>query len=568
LTSTAFHLDDIPERQTKPECCNVTSYLPRMAATNPDGVALVITRGRTRDGKAIYTRLTFADLEEQTNRYANSLLNVGITRGTRTLLMVIPGLEFIGLSFALIKIGAVPVLIDPGMGLRRLLECIRHVEPEALIGIPKAHALRILKPRAFRSVTRIITVGRRWFWGGPTLRGLVGEASGQFTVADTRHDETAAILFTSGSTGPAKGVVYEHGMFEAQVRLIQRRFGITEGEVDMPSFPLFSLFSAGMGMTCVIPDMDPAHPARVAPGRIVEAVRDHRVTSAFGSPALWDRVSRYCVKEGIVLDTLKRILISGAPVSPVVLERLHKMMGSSAEVFTPYGATESLPVASIGSREVLAQCRILSEKGAGTCVGTPFDTIEVRLITITDNPIAEWSDDLMVADGEKGEIVVAGPVVTKAYYGLPEATALAKIRDGDRLWHRIGDIGYRDTAGRIWFCGRKSHRVEKASGTMFSVPCEGIFNAHPYVYRCALVGVGPPGAKTPVIVVELQSDKSSAADSERRSIREQLLELARANELTRSIKTVLLHPSLPVDVRHNAKIDREKLAEWAAEQLR
>jgi len=542
--------------------CNIAAYLPRMATTVPDQPGVIVTTGRDVAGRARYATLTFAELEALSNRYANALAAAGIDRGMRTLLMVRPGFDFIAIVFALFKLGAVPVMIDPGMGAKRLLECIRQVDLHAFVGIPLAHAMRVLKPGSFRSIRHVVTVGRRWFWGGPVLRKLAADASDRFEPVATAADEAAAILFTSGSTGPAKGVVYEHGMFDAQVRLIQGHYGIEPGEVDLPAFPLFALFSTAMGMTAVIPDMDPSRPATVNPAYIVEAIRDHKVTNTFGSPAIWKRVAEYCAAGDIKLPTLRRILVAGAPVPWHVIEKLHRVLSPPADVHTPYGATESLPIASISGRELFDGILERTRVGAGYCVGNVIPGNDVRVIRISDQQIADWTDDLEVAEGLRGELVVSGPVVTKAYFGLPEATAAAKIRDGTRVWHRLGDIGYRDADGRIWFCGRKAHRVITADRTLFSVCCEAIFNEHPDVNRSALVGVGLKGAQEPVIVVEPHGGKVPEGD-QRNAFAQALLDLGKASPVTATIHRVLFHPSLPVDVRHNAKIDREQLAQWA-----
>src|SRR5262249_4116845 len=156
----------------------------------------------------------------------------------------------------------------------------------------------------------------------------------------------------------------------------------------------------------------------------------------------------------------------------------------------------ALPVCSIGSKEILNETRRRTAEGAGVCVGRPVDEVKLRVIRISDEPTPAWSDDLCVPAGEIGEIVVSGPVVTRTYYRRPQSTALSKIgdTDGDAFWHRMGDLGYLDPQGRVWFCGRKSQRVQTAAGTLFTIPCEGVFNEHPAVFRTALVGVGEPGA--------------------------------------------------------------------------
>jgi acyl-CoA synthetase (AMP-forming)/AMP-acid ligase II len=544
---------------------NIASYLPRVAAERPNQSAVVLARSRDA--------ITFSELESLSNRYANGLTTTGITRGTRVLVMVKPGFEFLGLIFALFKMGVVPVMIDPGMGVVRMLECIRTVDLHGFVGVPLAHVVRVLRPSAFKSVRSVVTVGKRWFWGGATLDQLERGASDHFAIAETKPTDTAAILFTSGSTGPAKGVIYEHGMFDAQVRMIQSFYEIEPGEIDLPTFPLFGLFSVAMGMTAVIPDMNAARPARVDPARIVEAIRDHGVTNTFGSPAIWKRVAPYCVEHGIVLPTLRRVLIAGAPVPWPVIEQLHQVLSAEADVHTPYGATESMPVSSISGRELLHLRSGAGGAGAGTCVGRPVPGTDAHVIRITDDPVREWSDELWVPDGEFGEIAVAGPVVTRAYFGLPNADALSKIHQGDKLWHRIGDIGYRDSEGRLWFCGRKSQRVVTEHGTLFTDCCEGAFNEHPDVARSALVGVGPPGHQTPAIVIEPKPGRFPRGPRVRIFTRE-LLELIQALairqstiDIRQSLQHVLFHRSLPVDIRHNAKINREALARWAARRL-
>jgi acyl-CoA synthetase (AMP-forming)/AMP-acid ligase II len=451
------------------------------------------------------------------------------------------------------------------MGKARMVECLRKVDAEAFIGIPLAHALRVLHPRAFRAVRVCITVGRRWFWGGHRLEDVRADPWQPCDVAATREDEPAAIIFTTGSTGPPKGVLYLHGMFDAQVRILREHFGIEPGEVDLPTFPLFALFAPALGMTVVIPEMDPTHPALVDPVKIIEAIRDQQVTNTFGSPALLNRVGRYGEQHNIRLPPLMRVISAGAPVPPTTLERFTGMLSEKAEIHTPYGATEALPVASIASREILEETRQESDRGGGTCVGRPVPGVEVRVVGISEQPIAAWSDDLTLPVGEIGEIVAKGPVVTREYCTDAAATKFAKIQEGDNLWHRMGDVGRFDEKGRLWFCGRKSHRVMTEHGTMFTVPCEAIFNRHPCVFRSALVGIGKPPCQTPVLCVELEPDHKQVDE---RRLEGELRELGRQHTHTKCIDTFLFHPSFPVDIRHNSKIFREKLAVWAAERLK
>jgi acyl-CoA synthetase (AMP-forming)/AMP-acid ligase II len=542
---------------------NVAAHLRTMARLQPYKRAVVCPCGRDSQGRVAYTHLTFRQLDIESDCLAQGLDDMGISRGVRTILMVKPSLDFFALVFALFKVGAVPVVVDPGMGISRMLNCLKESQAEALIGIPPAHVLRTLAPGYFKSVKTFITVGSRWFWGGFALGQVRNRHWQPYRMADTRADEIAAILFTTGSTGPAKGVFYTHGVFDAQVRSIRIQFGITPDEIDLPTFPLFALFDPALGMTAIIPDMDPTKPAHVNPQRIIEAIVNQGVTTMFASPALLDRVGRYGKEKGIKLPTLKRVISAGAPAAPANIEQFSAMLTEGAQVHTGYGATEAMPVSAFGSDEILGETRKLSEQGYGMCVGQPVAGIDARIILISDGPIAKWTDDLVLPDGEIGEIIVRGDQVTRGYYERPRDDALAKIIDGESFWHRMGDLGWIDKKGRIWFCGRKSHRVSCSKKTMFTIPCEAIFNNHPRVFRSALVGVGPPGRQRPVVCIELEPEDSGKG---KKGLKKELLALAKANQLSEDIETILFHRGFPVDIRHNSKIFREQLAVWAGKK--
>lgn len=553
------------------EQVNIAERLRESARLYPHQKAVVFPVGRDSLGRVAYTHLTFAQLDEESDRLAKGLIDFGVQPGHRLVLMVRPSLEFIALTFALFKTGAVAVLIDPGMGRSNIFDCLETVEPDGFVAIPIVQAVRTFNRRKFPNARLNVTVGgRRWFWGGTTYEELVKASRDGFQSASTKATDPAAIIFTSGSTGPPKGVAYEHGMFDAQVELLRDFYDIKPGEVDLPGFPLFALFNSAMGVTTVIPDMDPTKPAQVDPLLILEAIRDQGVTQAFGSPAIWNRIGRHCEATGEKLGSLKRVLSAGAPVPIHVLDRMMKSFEhDDANIHTPYGATESLPVASISGREVLSETAEQSRRGEGTCVGRLFPRVSVRIIEITDGPIEHVSETRELPRGEIGEILVQAPSTTREYFRRPDATALAKIADDDgRFWHRMGDVGWFGEDDRLWFCGRKAHIVETPAGRMFTIPCEAIFNEHSKVFRSALVGVGEKPSQKPVIIVEPEPREFPESSTAQQKFRDELLELGNASSLTESIETVLFHRSLPVDIRHNVKIFREKLAPWAEEQLR
>ncbi len=555
---------------------NVAARLTEMAKLMPDAVAVVEPLGYDGQKKRQYRQVSFCRLDEDSDRIARGLRGMGIPKGTRLALLVKPGIDFISLVFAMMKAGTVAIMIDPGMGRGNMIRCLAESQPRGFVAMPVAHAIRTVLRRRFPLARYNVTVGRRWFWGGTTLAKLrktgrpggdpaMGTANSE--LGRTTADDPAAIIFTTGSTGPPKGVLYSHDNFDAQVSEIRDFYGIQPGEVDLPGFPLFGLFNCAMGVTTIIPDMDPSRPARVDPSKIIEAVDDWRVTQTFGSPAVWNSVGRYCEEHGQKLATVRRVLSAGAPVPAHVLRRMKDCIHPQGEIHTPYGATESLPVASIAGGEVLAETAAKTDRGAGVCIGRRFPGIEWKVIREVDAPIAAIEDAEELPDGKIGELIVTGRVVTRAYLNREEATAKAKISDpggtARGFWHRMGDVGYLDDQDRFWFCGRMAHRVLTATGPMYTVPCEAIFNRHPSIYRSALVGVGPVGRQRPVIILEPEPGRMPRTDADREKLLDEMRTLAQESQITAGIDSFLLHESLPVDIRHNAKIFREKLAVWA-----
>ena len=538
---------------------NISRPLTEMARLQPDTPAIIFPqKSRT---------LSFRELDQESDRMAAGLIRIGIGRGMKTALLVPPSPELFALTFALFKAGAVPVFIDPGIGARNMKGCLAEAEPEAFIGIPKAHLARRLLGWGRSSIRITVVAGGGAMWGGVPLTEVKRQEIGDlpFVPAQTRSTDPAAILFTSGSTGPPKGAVYTHGTFAAQVDALRELYDIRPGEIDLPTFPLFALFAPALGMTAVIPRMDFTRPGTVDPRQILGPAATYSATTMFGSPALLNRVGRYAEQHEVKLTGLKRVISAGAPVSAAVLKRFAALLDDDAEIFTPYGATEALPVCSIGSREVLHETGAMTGVGRGVCVGRPVAGITLAIIPVSDTPVDGWSNDLILPAWEVGEITVRGPQVSTAYLSRPEATRLAKIPDpAGGVWHRMGDVGYRDDSGRIWFCGRKSHRVITSTAVLYTIPVEGVFNSHPAVFRTALVGIGTKGSQRPVLCVELET---KADRPEQELIRKELLELGSRYPHTKYIRQVLFHPSFPVDIRHNAKIFREKLALWAQAKL-
>ena len=547
---------------------NVADYLTKQVKERPYNKAVITPEGSDSRGRGLYKSVTFKQLEGLVDGYAWAFTNAGIQFGDRVLIGTEPGVKLVAITFALFKMGAVPVFIDPGMGKDHLLHCVSNVRARALIGNFKANIMAYLAKEAFKGVEIFINVDRFQFGRIKSLYQLPSSDQ-PFPITETSDSDKAAILFTSGSTGPAKGVVYTHGIFSNQIEMIKDAYQITDKDTDMSIFPLFGLFAVSMGMCTVIPDMDTSKPAQVDPCKILRIMNDHGITFSFGSPTFWRIMADFCEAQNTQLPMLRAILMAGCSVPADLHKRfIGGILNADANIYVPYGATESLPVCSFTGTEVLDLTEELSNKGAGTCVGSLVSEFtEVKILRISDEAIAEWDESLVLKADEVGEIIVTGPTVTKAYFDAPEANEKSKIKDGDKIWHRIGDVGYLDQENRLWFCGRKNDRVQLKEQELYTDQCENIFNTHDEVSRSALVGVDNKGQKEAVIIIEVTEPNKIKSSEWKQDITQQLLLLAKKYPTTENIKHIMFKDSFPVDVRHNAKIKREILTVWAQEQL-
>jgi acyl-CoA synthetase (AMP-forming)/AMP-acid ligase II len=529
----------------------------RWARAGPDRTALFEPGGR---GRHSWRATTFGELDALANRYAVGLAHAGVRAGDRVLYLLRPSAEGYAVFYALLRLGAIPAFIDPGMGVARLLACVEAVRPRVVLAVPALHALRVVARRPFATAELAITSGHRWLWGGRTLRQCLA-GSDSFAPEPVTPETECYLPFTSGSTGPPKGVYCTHGMVSAQARLVRELCGWREGTCAVMCYAPFVPFALADGVTVILPDMDFSRPAAADPCRIFAAVTQHAAEYAFASPIVWLRLARYGEQARVELPTLRHAIAAGAPVPAKLHGRLAALMHPEGRLHTPYGATEAMPLTTIDTTS-LADRWEASRNGYGTCVGRPLPGIQLHVIRVTDDPISSWSGDLCVPSGVVGELVVGGAVVSPAYPHLPQENARAKIRCDGHTLHRTGDLARVDAEGRVWFCGRKSHRIETRDGMLPSGPLENIFDQHPGIFRSAVVGIGTPGAQTPVACVELEPGVrfSSRLVAELRA-------LADATPFRGVVTRFLPHRGFPVDARHNSKIRREDLAVWAARSL-
>ena len=506
-----------------------------------------------------YDAIDFAALAARINAYEHGLASAGLRAAERVVMLVTPGLDFLALSYAVMGRGAVPVFIDPGMGVDAVVACLREAQPSGFIGVPRAHLLRLKAAKLFRSLKFCVVAGRFPLFGATRLRDLRRPTGGPPAPIPRQADDPALVAFTSGATGRPKGVIFTNRMLAEQLAVFRGQFGFRGGEQDLPLLPVFSLFTAALGVGSIFPPLDPSRPLALVPAQIVRVMRDLGNQTSFGSPTLWSKLAAYCRQTGTSLPQLRRVFMAGAPVSQATID-LVQAACPQAESFTPYGATEALPVTIASTAELRQRAPVAAVTGeVGTPVGRAIEGVTLRVVRPLDGAV----HDATLVDCPPlviGEIVVSGGTVSREYLARPDANAASKVRDGGRLWHRMGDMGYLDAAGQLYFCGRRAHVVTTHERVFHSVPVENVFNRHPAVSRTALVSV----AGMPALAVEPRSRQLGPEG--RRKLAAELRAIGHRDPVTAAIRRFYFHPSFPVDARHNAKIFRDRLAVWAASQ--
>ena len=531
---------------------NIAQLISDQALQTPDNTATVMPIKKFLSRGFEYQRLTFLKLDKLIENYAYHLSQMGFRPGDRTLLFLKPCLEFHALVFALFRAGVVPVMIDPGMGKKNLLRAIEHTLPRGLIGESLVFLIKKFYPNSFNSIELQVSKSELKRWS---------KSEFSFPLVQRKETDLAAILFTSGGTGTPKGVEYTHQILVEQTRLLKEMFQLTSKERDLAGFPLFSLFTLAMGMQSCIAAMNPSKPASCNPKKLIQNILDTKASFLAGSPAIWERVADYCLKNQITLPSVKFVVMFGAPVRIELHQKFQKILPNGT-TYTPYGATEALPVSCLSGREILEKHAAQTQQGLGTCIGKAVPGVEIKIIPTCDQAIANLSEVGKLSAFERGEIIVKGKTVTRRYFAAEEATIKAKIQDGDEFWHRMGDLGHLDQYGNLWFCGRKDHRVETKNEVLYSVNCEAIFNQHPLVKRTALIAQGERSSQRPGLAIET---KRQISKRERDVLCHELLNLGVKYAHTKTIRDFYFVKKFPVDVRHNIKIDRLKLKQLAEE---
>ena len=505
------------------------------AQTAPDQPALVVTSAGDPNASSI----TFGALVERAGGFAGGLATAGFRAGDRIVCAAPPSPDFYAFALALLASRMPVVLIDGSLGGGRLIGALRAARARAVVST--AAALR-----RWPLVPPLVRMRRYAIDGAPFGVRSFGELLGApAALPEPRADETPGVIsFTSGSTGRAKGVNRTHAVLLGQHLAIAETFPVRPGDVDMPCFPAVVLHNLMSGIATVLPPLDLRRPWDCDPRLVLQSIEQWGVTTLSGAPAYVERLADEVVTSGRRPESLRLVVVGGAPVSRRLCARVLEAF-PGAECVVAYGATEAEPIAHVGMREVL------ESDGDGLLVGVPAASREVVLASFPDRVESELaSGELDARASRVGEVLVAGLGVSGDYVGDPDLASLTKLRESDgRVWHRTGDIARRDDRGRLWLLGRRGQVVDHDGTPVYPLHLEELVGELPGVSRAALVA-SPSGNGGALAV--------AGEDTAEAEVRRRLDELGLTGLPVRPVD------SIPMDRRHHSKVDRPELARQLA----
>jgi acyl-CoA synthetase (AMP-forming)/AMP-acid ligase II len=514
---------------------NIYDDFTRQLAQRPEAAALTEWR-RNRT-----VTLSYRELENAAARAAAMLTGGGLKVGDPVLVFVPMSIDLYIALLAIFRLGLVAVFLDPSAGRRNIERCCGIFPPKALIATPKAHLLRCVCP-ALRRIPLAFTTGRLRLPGARPWKRWKRYAVGA-GIAACAPDAPALVTFTSGSTGAPKAAVRSHGQLAAQQQVLAAELRAAPGDLILSGLPIFVLSNLGAGAASLLPGCDLSRPGAVDAAAITERVRGLGVTCLQASPAFMEKVVAHCLSRGIRLGGVRRIFTGGAPVFPRLLDRI-RAAAPHAEITTVYGSTEAEPIACLTREDLRPQDRAAMAAGEGLPAGRPVAALRLRILPdrwgVPIGPFSEGGFDRQcLGPGQPGEIVVSGPHVLKGYlHGAGDRET--KFRVAGNIWHRTGDAGCVDADGNLWLLGRCAACIRDRQGVLYPFTVEAAASNFATVRRSALVY---SGARRTLVVEAAKGVKLAE------------LGLLKSKIGWAQIEQLLILPRIPVDRRHNAKVD-------------
>jgi acyl-CoA synthetase (AMP-forming)/AMP-acid ligase II len=520
---------------------NLADILRDQARTRPDQAAIIEThRGQPR-------ATTFAMLERRVGQAAALLWQAGLRPGDTALVLQPMSSDLYVALIALFRSGLTAMFVDPSAGVVQVERCCALARPQAFIGSPRAHLLRLLAPSLGR-IPRRFVIGAR-ILPGPISWSRADSLAPREEIAACDPDAPALLTFTSGSTGQSRAMTRSHRLLLAQYEALRRNL-VTHldietgsGCVSMTALPVFVLADLASGATSLLPPGNLRRPGQIDPAPVVADILRYQPRRAGASPAFWERIAAWCAREDVTLPSLEAIYTGGAPVFPRLLDAL-RVCAPQAEVVAVYGSTEVEPIAHIARSDFLPGDGVAMRTGAGLLAGPPIADIELRILPDRwGTPLGPYThaafEEMCLPTGQPGEIVVSGAHVGTGYVG-GVGDAETKIDVGGVVWHRTGDAGYLDAQGRVWLLGRCAARISDAHGVLYPFSVEAAASAHPAVQRSAMVSWR--GQR--LLLVE---PAYPLYDGE--------LDVLKQSLAWAHLDAIRVIARLPVDRRHNAKIN-------------
>jgi acyl-CoA synthetase (AMP-forming)/AMP-acid ligase II/pimeloyl-ACP methyl ester carboxylesterase len=514
-----------------------------------------------------YNMLSYSELKARTIQYQRGLISLGMSPGKKIIMLLSPCHDFLAFTYAILACGGVPVFIDSGIGTQKLCECIQKSQAQGVILSSKAQILYLLKrKKIFSGMTIVVNASPVPIGFGANLDFFLNFSAAETQIFKADPNAMAMVAFTSGATGCPKGAIFTNENLAAQLQIFQRHFKLAPEERDLPLLPIFSLYSCALGSAPVFYPISPGKPLDLDPEQVCKAINDLGIRTSFGSPTLWAKIAEFIEVQPTQLSSLRKIFIAGTSVPSKLISILNKVI-PGAEIFTPYGATEALPTTLSPARD-LPQIPSLASNGmSGIAIGKILPEVELKIIQIVEGPIFEDSQIQELDFLAIGEIIVSGDNISKSYLLNDAANANNKIiLSSGQIWHRIGDTGYQDSEGNLYYCGRVAHITKSllsdtTQEVLFSEPVELVFNNHIKIRRTALIYLSDQ--RKSALAVEPEPKYFPRSLEEYNSFVCDLRELATSTNFTRNIKDFFFFKSFPVDARHNAKIFRDQLGTLA-----